>query len=73
MRISIVFWHVPDYQRHAGQLAEGIKLAMGIETELIQGAGDVFDVRLNGDLIYSKAHTGKLPELSDVLGYMANC
>ncbi|MCA9255175.1 MAG: Rdx family protein [Phycisphaerales bacterium] len=72
MRISIVFRRVPIYQEHAGRLAAAIKEEKGIEPELVHGADDVFDVRLNGDLIYSKSHTGKLPEISDLLGYMTS-
>jgi predicted Rdx family selenoprotein len=73
MRISIVYRYVPDYHKHAGELAAEILNAKGIEPELIRGTGDIFDVRLNGDLIYSKSHTGKLPEIGDLLGYMSNC
>lgn len=73
MRISIIYRRVPDYEQHADRLAAEIRKARGIEPEMIHGSGDVFDVRLNGDLIYSKAHTGKLPEVDDLLGYMSSC
>lgn len=70
MRISIVFRQSSDYQIHANRLAKQIKKEKGIEPELVIGSGDVFDIRLDGDLIYSKAHTGKLPEITDLIGYM---
>ena len=73
MRISIVYLYVPEYHEHAGRLAAEIRDAKGIDAELIHGSGDVFDVRLNGDLIYSKTHTGKLPELAELLGYLSSC
>lgn len=73
MRISIVFRLSKDYQEHAGMLASELSKLKGIEAELLRGTGDVFDVRLDGDLIFSKSHTGRLPELSDLLGYMGTC
>jgi selT/selW/selH-like putative selenoprotein len=38
---------------------------------LIQGSGGVFDVRANGDLIYSKQQTGRFPEHAEVLNKLA--
>ncbi|MCB9857615.1 MAG: hypothetical protein H6818_18180 [Phycisphaerales bacterium] len=73
MRISIVYRHVSDYQAHANRLAAEIKKQKGIDAELIHGPAEGFDVRINGDLIYSMAHTGKLPEISDLIGYMGSC
>lgn len=35
--------------------------------ELIQGRGGIFDVKLNGKLIYSKHQTGRFPEHDEVL------
>ena len=43
-------------------MAETIKKDLGIEAELIEGAGGIFDVRVDGDLIYSKQETGEFPE-----------
>lgn len=71
MRISIVYRHVSEYQDHANRLAAEIRKTKGIDAELIRGEG--FDVRLNGDLIYSMAHTGRLPQFSDLLGYISKC
>jgi selenoprotein W-related protein len=36
--------------------------------QLIEGSGGVFDVRVDGDLIYSKDQTGRFPEHAEVLG-----
>jgi selT/selW/selH-like putative selenoprotein len=38
---------------------------------MIEGAGGVFDVRINGDLIYSKQETGEFPEHSLILDKLA--
>lgn len=35
--------------------------------KLIEGSGGVFDVRVNGKLIYSKDQTGRFPEHQEIL------
>jgi selenoprotein W-related protein len=52
-------------------LADAIKKKFGIDVELIDGGGGIFDVRLNGDLIYSKHETGRFPEHREVLDAVA--
>jgi len=36
--------------------------AFGAETSLIGGGGGVFDVVVDGNLVYSKHETGKFPD-----------
>ena len=43
-------------------MAETIKKELGIDPEMIEGAGGVFDVKVDGNLIYSKQETGEFPE-----------
>lgn len=38
-----------------------------IEPALIKGSGGVFEIVLDGKLIYSKKQMGRFPELSEVL------
>ena len=52
---------------HAAGLAEAIKDEFGVEAQLIEGKGGIFDVKSNGDLIYSKHETGRFPEHNEVL------
>lgn len=40
---------------------------MGIQAELIQGSGGIFDVTADGAVIYSKHRTGRFPENAEVL------
>jgi selenoprotein W-related protein len=40
---------------------------MGMQAELIQGSGGIFDVTADGALIYSKHRTGRFPENAEVL------
>jgi len=48
-------------------LAAAIRERFGIEPELIEGSGGVFDVTANGRLIYSKHQTGRFPEPDEIL------
>jgi len=38
---------------------------------LIEGAGGVFDVHVNGKNIWNKHHTGRFPEHHEILDQMA--
>lgn len=40
---------------------------LGVEAELVTGGGGVFDVTLDGKLVYSKGRTGRFPEPGEVL------
>ena len=44
-----------------------IKEARGIQPELIEGGRGIFDVKVDGRLIYSKYDTGRFPEVAEVL------
>ena len=48
-------------------MADAIKGEFSIEPELIQGGGGIFDVRVDGKLIFSKFQTGRFPEHNEVL------
>jgi len=52
-------------------LAAKIKDQHGLDVELIQGKGGVFDVVVDGKLIYSKKETGRFPEDAEVLSQLA--
>ena len=52
-------------------MAETIKKEVGIDAEMIEGAGGVFDVKVDGDLIYSKQETGEFPEHSLIIEKVA--
>ncbi len=38
-----------------------------MEAELIEGDKGVFDVRVDGELIWSKHETGRFPEIQEIL------
>ncbi|NQT41097.1 MAG: SelT/SelW/SelH family protein [Planctomycetes bacterium] len=47
----------------AAELREGA----GAEAKLIEGSGGIFDVTVDGKLVYSKGQTGRFPEPGEVL------
>jgi selenoprotein W-related protein len=53
-------------------LAAAIQRAHGIEPELIEGSGGVFDVTVDGKLIYSKFQTGRFPEDDEILQQLSS-
>jgi selenoprotein W-related protein len=44
-----------------------IQEARGVEAELVRGANGVFDVVVDGRLIYSKHKTGRFPDPEEIL------
>jgi len=40
---------------------------LGVEAKLIPGSGGVFDVNVDGRLVYSKHRTGRFPEPGEVV------
>ena len=66
MKASIEYCVVWNYYPHAARVADLIKNEFSIETELIKGGGGIFDVKLDGELIYSKSQTGFFPTDDDI-------
>ncbi len=48
-------------------MAESIKKECGLTPQMIEGGGGIFDVRVDGELIYSKQETGEFPEHSLII------
>jgi len=47
-------------------LAASLKQEFGVEAELIRGTGGVFDVRVDGELVFSKHDVGRFPDDGEV-------
>jgi selenoprotein W-related protein len=45
-----------------------LKKELGLEPELIRGSGGVFEIELDGKLIFSKKKLGRFPEDGEVAG-----
>lgn len=48
------------------------KYGSKIKSELIPSSGGVFEITLDGKLVYSKQKTGRFPEKKDIEEIMAN-
>jgi len=48
-------------------LAAALKDQFNIESKLIEGSGGVFDVRVDGELIFSKKVAGRFPEDNEII------
>jgi selenoprotein W-related protein len=47
-------------------LAAELKKSLGTEATLIPGSGGIFEVKRDGDLVYTKAETGRFPKPGEV-------
>ena len=72
MNISIEYCTQWNYDVRALSLRDNIKNKFGIDVELIEGSGGVFEVSLNNSLIFSKKELSRFPnenEVEDLIEY----
>jgi selT/selW/selH-like putative selenoprotein len=43
-----------------------LKRDLGVEAQLVKSSGGVFDVEVDGEIVYSKDRTGRFPEAGEV-------
>ena len=55
--------------RAAGLAAE-LEEAFGASVQYIKGSGGIFDVVVDGELVFSKHETGRFPESGEVVGLL---
>ena len=67
MKISITYCVPWNYFPEATSLAVAISDDFGVEAELIEGKNGIFDIVVDGDLIFSKQKVGRFPENSEIL------
>ncbi len=53
-------------------MAANIKDETGVESELICGGGGIFDVVVDGDMIFSKHEVDRFPEPDEILSKLGN-
>jgi len=66
MRVSIEYCGAWNYQPRAAGLAADLQREFGVATELIRGSGGIFDVKVDGTLVFSKHELGRFPEPGEV-------
>jgi len=47
-------------------LADELRQAFGVEAKLIPGSGGVFDVTVDGKLVFSRRKTGRFPDPGEI-------
>ena len=52
-------------------MAAALKDQFNVESKLIEGSGGVFEVRVDGDLVFSKKIAGRFPEDSEIIEIMS--
>jgi len=68
MKLSIEYCTQWNYFARASSLEAELKSKFeGIETNLILGRGGVFEIMLNGDLIFSKKEKGRFPDDGEIV------
>ena len=53
-------------------MAATIKDQTGVESELIPGGGGIFDVVVDGEMIFSKHEVDRFPEPDEILSKLEN-
>jgi len=48
-------------------LGEELKKEVDAEVDLLAGSGGVYDIRLDGKLIFSKGRMGRFPEPAEII------
>jgi selenoprotein W-related protein len=51
-------------------LADELKKSLGTESKLIAGSGGVFEVTVDGSLVFSKKEAGRFPEPGEIPGLL---
>jgi len=51
-------------------VAAELKKNLGVDAQLIAGRGGIFDVAVDGKVIYSKSITGRFPKNGEVTGLL---
>ena len=67
MEIEIRYCTEWDYEPQAASLAEELLKQFGAEATIIPGSHGIFDVVVDGKLVYSKFETGRFPNPGEVV------
>jgi len=67
MKIAIKYCAQWNYLPRASSLGDELKKNLGAEIELVAGSNGVFDISLDGNMIYSKFKEGRFPQTDEIL------
>ena len=67
MKITIKYCAQWNYLPRASSLGDELKKNLGAEIDLVAGSNGIFDVSLDGNLIYSKFEQGHYPTADEII------
>ncbi len=67
MKITVEYCAVWNYLPKATSLVEKIKEELNLSAGLIKSGGGVFEIAVDGELIYSKRKTNLFPEEGEII------
>ena len=67
MEIKINYCSVWNYEPRAAGLAEKIQKEVGIASQLIPGSKGIYDIIVDGNIIYSKHKTKQFPDNDEII------
>ena len=67
MKIAIKYCAQWNYLPRASSLGDELKKNLGADIELVAGSNGIFDVSLDGNMIYSKLEQGRFPQPNDII------
>jgi len=66
MNVEITYCVMWNYKPEAARLADELKQNLDITPKLTEGSKGIFDVKKDGELVYSKHETGRFPNEGEV-------
>ena len=70
MDISIEYCMQWNYEPRALSLRDELSSKFGINSDLIESAGGVFEIKANGHLIFSKKQLGRFPNQGEIIRFI---
>ena len=70
MDISIEYCTQWNYEPRALSLRDELSNKFGINSELIESSGGVFEIKANGHLIFSKKQLGRFPNPDEIVQFI---
>ena len=67
MKVEITYCVRCNYLPRATGLAAALKEALGVEATLIRGSDGIFDVAVDGALVFSKDEAGRFPSHDEII------
>ena len=66
MELEIIYCMTWNYRPDADRVSKEIRIKTGLDPKLTPGSGGIFDVKLNGETVFSKHQVGRFPKDSEI-------